>query len=222
MYFGALTRGLAPVPEPGEDARAEARALVARHGPAWLHARLAEQDPGTAGGLRPLDSQRVARAWEVWRGTGRGLAAWQAETTGAVPGRYRMILLDPPRAELRAAIGVRFAAMLAQGALDEVWALVALGLDPDLPAMRAHGVPELAAVLDGTIGLEEAGRRAVLATGQYTKRQATWFRHRAPVEPAHMHTIHARIAGPEQFSESLWKVIEGFISETCREQAGEA
>ena len=222
LYFGALTRGLAPVPEPGEDARAEARALVARHGPAWLHARLAEQDPGTAGGLRPLDSQRVARAWEVWRGTGRGLAAWQAETTGAVPGRYRMILLDPPRAELRAAIGVRFAAMLAQGALDEVRALVALGLDPDLPAMRAHGVPELAAVLDGTIGLEEAGRRAVLATGQYTKRQATWFRHRAPVEPAHMHTIHARIAGPEQFSESLWKVIEGFISETCREQAGEA
>ena len=68
--------------------------------------------------------------------------------------------------------------MLEAGALDEVRALLALGLDPALPAMRAHGVPELSAYLRGEIPLAEAARRAELATGQYTKRQATWFRNR--------------------------------------------
>ena len=101
--------------------------------------------------------------------------------------------------------------MLEQGALAEVRALAALGLDPALPAMRAHGVPELAAQLRGEITLAEAERRAVLATGQYTRRQATWFRHRQLVEPAHAHTIHARVAGLAQFSEREIAEIIAFI-----------
>ena len=122
-----------------------------------------------------------------------------------------MLLLDPPREALRAAIAGRFAAMLEQGALAEVAALVALGLDPALPAMRAHGVPELAAHLRGELTLAEAEWRAVLATGQYTKRQATWFRHRQLVEPTRMHMIHARIAGLTQFSESKLAEMISFI-----------
>ncbi len=78
MYFASLTDGLAQIPDPGPEARAEARSLLKEIGPAALHARLAEQDPLTAARLRPTDSQRVARAWEVWRSTGIGLAAWQA------------------------------------------------------------------------------------------------------------------------------------------------
>ena len=74
--------------------------------------------------------------------------------------------------------------MLAAGALEEVRALLALGLDPALPAMRAHGVPELAAHLRGEITLAEAERRAELVTGQYTKRQATWFRHHELAPPS--------------------------------------
>jgi len=212
LYFGSLTEGLAQIPDPGPAARTEARSLLKEIGPAALHARLAGVDPATAARLRPTDSQRVARAWEVWRGTGTGLAAWQAHAAPPAPWRFAAILLDPPRAELRAAIAARLDAMLRQGALDEVRALLALNLDPALPAMRAHGVAELAAHLRGEITLEQASRRIELATGQYTKRQATWFRHHALADSARTQMIHARFIGLEQFSESIapqfWAFIE--------------
>ncbi len=214
MYFAALTDGLAEIPDPGEAARAEARWLLAEQGPAALHAALAKVDQATAARLRPSDSQRVARAWEVWRGTGRGMAAWQARKTAPAPWRFTALRLDPPREALRAAIAGRFAAMLAQGALAEVAALLAQRLDPALPAMRALGVPELAAHLRGELALDEAVARATLATGQYTKRQATWFRHRRMADPARTHTIHARVAGLAQFSEREWADLLAFIQET--------
>lgn len=212
MYFAALTQGLSDIPAVPAAAREEARRLLAAEGPAALHARLAAEDPVTAARLRASDSQRVARAWEVWRGTGRGLAAWQAAGgSGPAPWRFCAILLDPPRDVLRAAIAERWQAMLAAGAMEEVRALVAQGLDPALPAMRAHGVPELAAHLAGRLTLEDASRRAILNTGQYTKRQATWFRHHALADPSRMHTIHARIAGVAQFSESMRAELFTFV-----------
>jgi tRNA dimethylallyltransferase len=201
LYLAALTNGIADIPDPGAQARTDARALLAQIGPAALHARLAAADPTTAGLIRPSDSQRIARAWEVWTSTGAGLAAWQARTAQPAPWRFASILLDPPRTELRAAISTRFAAMLADGALDEVRALLALELDPSLPAMRAHGVPELSAYLRGEIALERAGQRVELVTGQYTKRQATWFRHHGLADPSRAHTIHARVTDPKQFLE---------------------
>jgi tRNA dimethylallyltransferase len=209
LYFAALTEGLADIPDPGPQARTEARGLLAQLGAAGLHTRLAAADPATAAKLKPNDSQRIARAWEVWRGTGTGIAAWQARHPTPAPYRFTAILLDPPRADLRAAIATRFAAMLAEGALDEVRALRTQHLDPALPAMRAHGVPELSAYLRSEITLEEAGRRTELVTGQYTKRQATWFRHH-PLA-ARVHTIHARFAGLTQFSESKLAEIIAFV-----------
>ena len=211
LYFASLTEGLADIPDPGPAARTEARALLKKIGPAALHARLAEMDPPTAARLRPTDSQRVARAWEVWRGTGTGLAAWQVKTAQPAPWRFAAIVLDPPRAELRAAISARFDGMLREGVLDEVRALLALQLDPVLPVMRAHGVPELSAHLRGEITLEEAGRRVELVTGQYTKRQATWFRHHPLADAAHSHMIHARFTGLEQFSERLYPQFLAFL-----------
>lgn len=212
MYFAALTQGLSNVPPIPEAAREEARRLLAEEGAAALHARLAAEDPGTAARLRPSDSQRIARAWEVWRGTGKGLAAWQAGGgTGPAPWRFAAILLDPPRDALRAAIAARWQAMLTGGAMEEVRALVAQGLDPALPAMRAHGVPELAAQLAGRITLEEASARAILNTGQYTKRQATWFRHHPLADPSLMHTIHARVADVTQLSESIRAEVFTFV-----------
>jgi tRNA dimethylallyltransferase len=221
LYFRALTEGLSEIPPIPPETRAEARALLEAEGPAALHARLAEEDPETAAGLRPSDSQRLARAWEVWRGTGRGLASWQrAPGTGpamrhGVPWRFAAIRLDPPRDILRAAIGTRWQAMMQAGAVEEVGELLPLGLDPSLPAMRAHGVPEIAAALRGEMTMEEAGRRACLAIGQYTKRQATWFRHQPLADVTRTHTIHARVAGLEQFSESEWAEIIAFI-DRCR------
>ncbi|HTI80849.1 MAG TPA: tRNA (adenosine(37)-N6)-dimethylallyltransferase MiaA [Acetobacteraceae bacterium] len=211
LYFASLTEGMAAIPDPGPKAREEARRLLKEVGPAALHARLAEADHSTAARLRPSDSQRIARAWEVWRGTGHGLVFWQSQAVAPAPWRFRAILLDPPRAELRAAIGTRLAAMLRGGAIEEVRALLALDLDHTLPLMRAHGVPELSAYLRGEVTLEEAGRRIELVTGQYTKRQATWFRHHVLAAPPFAHTIYARISDSEQYSErndpQLWELI---------------
>ena len=203
MYCAALTQGLATIPPIPAPAREEARRLLAEEGPAALHARLAAEDPASAARLRPTDSQRIARAWEVWRGTGRGIAAWQAEASAApAPWHFAAILLDPPRAELRAAIAQRWAAMIQAGAIDEARALLAQALDPALPAMRALGVPEIAAMLAGRLTPEEASARAILASGQYTKRQATWFRHHELAPPERTYIINARFECLAQFSES--------------------
>ena len=211
MYFASLTHGLAQIPDVGLAARSEARSLLKQIGPAALHARLAENDPRTVAGLRPTDSQRIARAWEVWRGTGTGLASWQTAESQPAPWRFASILLDPPRAELRAAIRLRFAGMLAAGALDEVCSLTALGLDPELPIMRAHGVRELAAYLRGEVTLDEAGHRIELVTGQYTKRQATWFRHHKLADATLTHTICSRYMDNPQYSERNHAELLAFI-----------
>jgi tRNA dimethylallyltransferase len=211
LYFSSLINGLSPIPTVTTEAREEARDLLKTLGPAALHARLQAADPTTAGRLRPTDSQRVARAWEVWRSSGRGLADWQAARGAPAAWRFRAVLLDPPREALRQAIDGRFAAMLAAGALTEARGLLALGLDPALPAMRAHGVPELMARLRGEISIEEAARRARLVTGQYAKRQATWFRHHALADAEATHTIHARFEGLAQFSERQRGDLLNFI-----------
>ena len=212
LYLSALTQGIVDIPEPDPASRREARTLLAALGAPALHARLMAVDPRTAAQLRPSDGQRVARAWEVWRSTGRSLAAWQAEPGAPPPWRFRMVLLDPPRDALRRAIAGRFAAMLEQGALAEVQALAVQGLSPALPAMRAHGMVELLAFLDGKTTLDEAGRRTEVVTGRYTKQQTTWFRNRRIVDPADMHTIHARYEGLTQVSQSFWAELTHFLN----------
>ncbi len=213
LYLQSLTQGLAEIPEPGAAARAEARRLLAAEGPAALHGRLAAADPDTAAVLRPSDSQRLARAWEVWRGTGQGLRAWQRAAGPPAPFRFKLIQLDPPREGLRTAIAARFDAMLGAGAIDEVRALLALGLDPTLPAMRAHGVPELGAYLRGEIDLAEARARAVLATGRYVKRQTTWFRNRVIAGPCETHSFRARFGCWEQLSENIRAELVTFVND---------
>ena len=211
LYLQALRDGIADLPEVSRQVREEARGLLAAEGPQALHARLAAVDPATAERLKPGDSQRIARAWEVWRQTGRGLSDWQGEAGTPAPWRFASVLLDPPREALRAAIAARTEAMFACGAVDEVRALMEQGLDPALPAMRAHGVPEIAAFLRGEIDRDEAMRRTALVTGQYTKRQATWFRHHPLADPPHMYTIHARMGDFAQFSERVMAALVNFV-----------
>lgn len=210
MYFSSLVNGIADIPEPDPAAREEARRLIAEIGPEALHVKL---DPETATKLKPGDSQRIARAYEVLLSTGKGLAFWQAQPTERLTGwRLRMILLDPPRDMLREAIETRFEAMLEQGAREEVRNFLTLGLDASLPLMRAHGVPELGAYLRGEITLEDAKARATLVTHQYTKRQGTWFRHQRLVSRPDMQTIHSRIASYTQLSESFITDLVNFIN----------
>jgi tRNA dimethylallyltransferase len=209
MYFSALIHGLADIPDPGPAARAAARALAAEIGPAALHEKL---DPETAATLHPNDSQRITRAYEVLHGTGHGIRHWQRQTQAPLTGwDAKMILLDPPRETLKTAIATRFHAMLAAGALQEVAALDAQNLDPALPLLRAHGVPELRAHLAGNLTLHHATAAAILATQQYTKRQATWFRHQKLVDKPAMHIIQSRIPSSTQFSESFLANLVNFI-----------
>lgn len=211
MYLASLQQGFAPIPPIPEAVRAEARALLAERGAAGLHAELARVDPGAAAALRPSDSQRLARALEVWRATGRSILAWQAIPAEPAPWRFAAIVLDPPRAALREAAALRFAAMLEAGAVEEVRALLARNLPPDLPLMRALGVAEISAHLRGEIALGEAAARAVRATGQYTRRQATWLRHHDLAAASATHTIHARVAGLEQFMQSEMAAMMSII-----------
>jgi tRNA dimethylallyltransferase len=130
--------------------------------------------------LQGHDPQRVVRALAVLKATGKSLAHFQtAVRAGLLEGFAReRLVLNPDREVLRERIAHRFGSMFESGAVEEVKALLALGLDPSLPAMKAIGVREIADWLDGRISREQAIELAVTATRQYAKRQRTWFRNR--------------------------------------------
>jgi len=182
LYFKALTRGLAAVPPIPPPVRAAVRARLAAQGSAALHAELTRQDPAGAAALKLGDGVRIVRALEVIEATGRPLAAWHRDAMAPLvdPARAIKIFLAPDRAELKQRIGVRFDAMMAAGALEEVRALDARHLDPWQPALKAHGVPWLRRVIAGEMPLAEAVEGGKRDTSRYTKRQFTWFRHQLP------------------------------------------
>jgi tRNA dimethylallyltransferase len=214
LYFSALRHGLSDIPPIDPVARTEARAALITLGAPGLHAELAAQDPETAALIAPTDGQRIARAYEVWLSTGRGLESWRRQTAlPPPPWRFRAIRLDPPRPDLQLTAAQRFDGMLAAGAMEEIRALMEQALDTTLPAMRAHGVPELGAYLRGDLTLDMARAQAIANTNHYIKRQTTWFRHHELAEDGHLHMIHARIAGPAQLSESGIADLTRFIRE---------
>jgi tRNA dimethylallyltransferase len=205
LYLKALTEGIAALPPVPPAVRVAAAERLTALGPAGLHAELAARDPDTAARLHPNDSQRLERAWAVLEASGTGLAAWQARSSGAgaPPWRFVWIVLMPPRAVLAAACDRRFAAMVEAGAVEEVRALLARELEPRLPAMKALGVPQLAAYLRGETGLEAAVAAAQAATRRYAKRQATWLRTQVLRHNAHalvMETQFSENQSPEIFS----------------------
>ncbi|AWN45978.1 tRNA (adenosine(37)-N6)-dimethylallyltransferase MiaA [Methylobacterium terrae] len=181
LYFTGLTEGLSEIPPVSEAVRAEVRAEAEGRATPDLHAALAGRDPEGAARLDPNDRLRVLRALEVLAATGRPIAAFHAaRRPGPLTGLpCTRLFLTPDRETLRARIDARFLAMMAAGALDEVRALAARGLDPMLPVMRAHGVPGLIAHLRGALSGDEAVARGQADTRRYAKRQVTWFRHQA-------------------------------------------
>lgn len=203
LYLKALTDGLSPMPEVPPPVRAAVRDRLKRGGSRELHRELADRDPTMAARLEPGDGQRIARALEILDATGRSLAAWQETMPDGPPPdlRFSTVLLMPPRDALYATCDRRLEAMIEAGALDEVRQLVAMGLDPALPAMKALGIPELARHLAGDCDLETAIAAAQQATRRYAKRQMTWLRHQ----------IIADFTIPAQFSERLLDGICMFI-----------
>jgi tRNA dimethylallyltransferase len=182
LYFRALTQGLSEIPRVPEAVRAAVRAEAEGLAAPSLHARLAKRDPLTAARLSPSDRQRILRALEVLAATGRPLAEFQGAPAAPAlaTGEWVGLFLSPERAALDARIKARFAAMLGEGALREVAALMRRGLDPALPVMRAHGAPQLMAHLRGELSLDAAAELAVRDTRRYAKRQFTWARNQMP------------------------------------------
>lgn len=180
LYLRTLLDGIAPVPAIDPAVREAVRSAE----PAANRAELEALDPDAAARLGPNDRQRIARALEVVRSTGRTLADWQARTEGGIGGEITLkpLVLLPPRDWLYARCDARFAAMVEARAVEEVEALLARRLDPDLPVMRAIGVPEIAAWLDGRIDRDTMIAAGAQATRRYAKRQYTWFAHQPPAD----------------------------------------
>lgn len=180
LYFEALTNGFAEVPQVSPEALAAAEAEIAGLDREARGRLIAARDPVIAARLKAPDPQRVARALAVLNATGRSLASFQDDMQEGLLGDFEVerIVLNPPVELLRQRIARRFSTMMDEGAVEEVEAIRALNLDPALPAMKAIGVPEISAWLDGTLSREEAVERATIATRQYAKRQRTWFRNR--------------------------------------------
>ncbi|MER9672661.1 tRNA (adenosine(37)-N6)-dimethylallyltransferase MiaA [Mesorhizobium sp. M0208] len=179
LYFRALTEGISEMPDIPKSIRDRWRYELQEQGAVRLHRILLREDSAAGMMLRPTDGQRIVRALEVLDASGRSILEWQAARGRPLIDRSsaRFFVIEPERAALVERIDARFDRMLDKGALDEVKQLSALGLDPDLPAMKAIGVRELQAALAGAISFPEAIERAKIATRQYAKRQTTWFRH---------------------------------------------
>jgi len=177
LYFSALTKGLADIPDVPLAAREEAMALYDTEGEDGFRLRLTTFDPPAAAAIEAGDRQRLTRAYAVARATGRSLSDWRASTQPLLePDTYVRQVIEPDRTALYAACDARVVAMLETGALDEARALTARGLNPALPAMKAVGVRELAAHLSGALTLPDAIVAMKQATRNYAKRQLTWFR----------------------------------------------
>lgn len=180
LYLRTLLNGIAPVPDIDPMVRADVRALPL----ADAYEALAQEDAEAANRLSPNDSTRICRALEVVRSTGRPLSDWQSDLVGGIGDKIRLhpLILLPPRDWLYARCDQRFVQMMENGAIEEVEALLQRGLDPDLPVMRAIGVPEVAAMLSGQLSRDAAIEQGQRATRNYAKRQFTWFRNQSPAE----------------------------------------
>ncbi|MBK6612675.1 tRNA (adenosine(37)-N6)-dimethylallyltransferase MiaA [Ottowia sp.] len=182
LYFKALLEGLDALPAADPAVRAALEAEARARGWPALHAELARVDPATAARLAPADGQRIQRALEVWRVTGRPLSTFHTAKSGAADEEWMratpLFSLEPrDRAWLHERIARRFDAMLAGGFLDEVAALRARGdLTPDLPSMRCIGYRQAWEALEAGRPLAELRERGIAATRQLAKRQLTWLR----------------------------------------------
>lgn len=178
MYLKALMEGLAAVPSVPDEIRNRIR----EYGNARIRELLEAKDLAMAAALKPGDSQRNARALEVMEATGISLSEWQKrDATPLFPeAQYKIFAVTHPREEIYFRIDARFEKMMDAGALEEVRALMELGLSAEIPILRAHGVPELMAHVRGEMTREEAIAKGQQNTRNYAKRQMTWIRNQLP------------------------------------------
>lgn len=179
MYFNALIRGLSDLPRTSSGVRQEVAREMEEKGPAEMHRWLAGRDPGTAARLHANDRQRIGRAIEVLRGTGRTMSEWLG-TAGKrrLPGEFLAVsLLPADTGLLRSRIRERLEGFVRKGWLDEIARLLARAeVTPQSPALKSVGYRQMVRHVLGETGLEQALERADIATRQLAKRQRVWLR----------------------------------------------
>ncbi len=185
LYHLALVQGLSDIPPVPDDVRADVAAISKTGGATALREKLQAVDAETAARFGQGDRQRLARALEVWLATGQSISTFQGSKTRPAlgPDEWLGIALTPPRARLYSRIDKRFEGMLMEGAMEEARGLLAQELDPDLPAMKAHGMPWLLAFLRQELSAEVAAENAKRDTRRYAKRQFTWIGRQFPFWP---------------------------------------
>ncbi|WP_428775719.1 tRNA (adenosine(37)-N6)-dimethylallyltransferase MiaA [Vibrio sp.] len=178
LYFKALLEGLSPLPAANPEIRRQIEQQALTDGWQVLHDQLREVDPVSAARIHPNDPQRLSRALEVYRISGKTLTELTETKGESLPYRVKQFAIAPKeRAELHRRIELRFEKMVAAGFEDEVRALHARqDLHPDLPSIRCVGYRQMWDYLDGECSLEDAIYRGICATRQLAKRQITWLR----------------------------------------------
>lgn len=177
FYLQALIDGLSPIPDIPEDIRTHVRSLSAPY------PILQQKDPLMASRLKPGDTQRIARALEVFLATGQSLAFWQEKPLEkSIDMPMEITTLFPPRNVLYDRINTRVEHMLQAGAIEEVKTVHQHHLDPMLPGLKTIGYPEIISYLEGHHTLEETITLIQTASRQYAKRQMTWLRHRVKAD----------------------------------------
>ncbi|CAH8209025.1 tRNA dimethylallyltransferase [Vibrio aestuarianus] len=178
LYYKALLEGLSPLPAANPEIRQQIEQEAAAHGWSFLHDQLKEIDPVSADRIHPNDPQRLSRALEVYRISGKTLTELTQTKGESLPFRVKQFAIAPKeRAELHRRIELRFEKMIEAGFEDEMRALYARkDLHPDLPSIRCVGYRQMWDYLDGNCTLDEAVFRGICATRQLAKRQITWLR----------------------------------------------
>jgi len=177
LYYRALTQGLDALPPADPALRAALDAEAAERGWPALHGELARVDPAAAQRIMPNDAQRIQRALEVWRLTGKPLSTLQGSSISELPFTVKSFAVTLERAELHERIARRFDAMLGAGLLEELRQLRSnYRLTSRMPSMRAVGYRQAWQHLEGETSREEMRDRAIAATRQLAKRQMTWLR----------------------------------------------
>jgi tRNA dimethylallyltransferase len=196
LYYRALGGGLDELPQADLAVRGTINAEAAKRGWPALHRELAATDPATAARLEPNDAQRIQRALEVLRLTGQPLSALQRARPARLPFELRGFALVPQdRTVLHQRIAARFDAMLAAGLVDELRALRKRhALTPDLPSMRCVGYRQAWEYLEGNCDAAALREKGIAATRQLAKRQLTWLRGFAGVEPAAAESMRRALA----------------------------
>lgn len=197
LYYRALAEGFDDLPEANPEVRAAIDAQAAREGWPAVHAELAKVDPATAVRLQPTDAQRLQRALEIWRLTGRPMSAQIGTRASSAPVALRAFAVPTPdRAALHARLAERFDAMLAAGLVDELRELrVRFPLLPELPSMRCVGYRQAWEFLEGRCSAAELRERGIAATRQLAKRQLTWLRSFRGVEEATPDALRRALSG---------------------------